>query len=122
MSPIKIDLLLLDFDVENSKAETKDLYTLGHLYYDIVIGLVESSNEESICDNMSQYKTQLTRRVVREKELAETIQHFYLRLLRRYLNQKHGEIQGHSLMIQYNEALSKVRIMRRIQLEETLQL
>ena len=95
---------------------------MGPLYYDIVLGLTESNDEETVCDAIAQNKIQMTRKAVLELDLASSIQQFYLRLLYRYLNFKHGNSQGQLLMLQYNEALNKVREMRKIQLVESLQL
>ena len=103
----------------NGKEQSKELYTIGLHYYDIMCGLKDSKTELS--PSVSTQKIQITRRTVEEKEMANSVQNFYLRLLGRYLKAKHGDPQGESLMHKYNQALQQLREMREILVEKSLQ-
>ena len=62
-------------------------------------------------------KLQITRKVVEEKELALSIQKFYMRLLQA----KHGQDESKGLKNKYHQALCQLREMRAIILEKSLQ-
>lgn len=98
---------------------SKELYTIGLHYYDVVTG-IKSENSKLSTDVTSQ-KIQITKKSVGEKELAMSIRHFYMRLLSRYLLAKYGEDQAQVLLRKYNEVLIQLKDMREILLEKSLQ-
>ena len=98
--------------------QTKELYTIGLHYYDIVAGLKKDAIPSAALSNQ---RLQITKKAVGEKELALSIQHFYMRLLRRYLIAKHGNQHSEPLLRKYNDSLLQLRKMREIFLEKSLQ-
>ena len=84
-----------------------------------MLGIKDSNTQ--LCPAVSKQKLQITRKAVEEKELALNVQKFYLELLGRYLSAKHGPQKAEHLLHNYNQALKKLREMREILLEKTLQ-
>ena len=97
---------------------TREQYTVGLHYFDVMMGL---KDERALSPSLTEQKLQITRKVVEEKELALSIQKFYMRLLHRYLSAKNGQIEATDIMNRYHQALRQLREMRGIILEKSLQ-
>lgn len=95
----------------------KELYTVGIHFYDVLEG---HSHERELSRALCP-KSQITRREVRDKSRAIQAQQFYLNLLQRYLVAKVGQQQGNALISRYQEVLIKLKEMREILLDKTLQ-
>ncbi len=95
------------------------MYTIGLHYYDVMVGLKDK--DTALCSAVQSQKLQITKKSVGEKDLALSIQNFYMRLLRRTLSNKYGGGQDTlELIDRYNEALLKLREMRQILLAKSL--
>ena len=113
-----VSLLLSFTDFEtHGKELTRDQYTVGLHYFDVMMGIKDENARMSPA--LTKQKLQITRKAVEEKELALSIQKFYLRLLQRYLSAKHGPAESKILMNKYNQALNQLRDMRAIILEKS---
>ena len=100
---------------------TREQYTVGLHYFDCMMGLKDES-AQPLSPSIADHKNiQITRKVVEEKELALSIQKFYMRLLQRYLSAKHGHAESTGLVNKYHQALHQLREMRAIILEKSLQ-
>ena len=97
---------------------TREQYTVGLHYFDVMMGL---KDERALSPSLTEQKLQITRKVVEEKELALSIQKFYMRLLHRYLSAKNGQAESTGIMNKYHQALRQLREMRAIILEKSLQ-
>ena len=86
-----------------------------------MMGLKDESAQPLSPSITAPTKLQITRKAVEEKELALSIQKFYMRLLQRYLTAKHGQADATVLMNKYHQALCRLREMRGIILEKSLQ-
>ena len=111
--------IITDFET-HGKELTRDQYTVGLHYFDVMMGLKDENSRMSPSLTRPQ-KLQITRKSVEEKELALSIQKFYMRLLNRFLASKHGQLEAANLMKKYNQALHQLREMRGIILEKSLQ-
>ena len=111
--------IITDFET-HGKELTRDQYTVGLHYFDVMMGLKDENSRMSPSLTKPQ-KLQITRKSVEEKELALSIQKFYMRLLNRFLASKHGQLKAANLMKKYNQALHQLREMRGIILEKSLQ-
>ena len=99
--------------------ESKELYTVGLEYYDELLGLPKPKKRtESGNGTISPVKTQMTNRVVKDKDLVLSIQEFYMKLLHRYLVSKHGE---HATIERHQDVLNKLKAMREILIRKSLQ-
>ena len=99
---------------------TGEQYTVGLHYFDVMMGLKDES-ARPLSPSLAEQKLQITRKVVEEKELALSIQKFYMRLLHRYLSAKNGQEESTGIMNKYHQALRQLREMRGIILEKSLQ-
>ena len=111
-------LKFLDFET-HGKELTREQYTIGLHYFDVMMGLKDT--DARLSPSLTKQKLQITRKSVEEKELALSIQKFYMRLLNRYLASKHGHLESKRLLEKYNHALLQLREMRGIILEKSLQ-
>jgi hypothetical protein len=108
-----------DFET-HGKELTREQYTVGLHYFDVMMGLKDES-AAPLSPSLTEQKLQITRKAVEEKELALSIQKFYMRLLQRYLTAKHGQAESTGIMKKYHQALRQLREMRAIILEKSLQ-
>jgi len=108
-----------DFET-HGKELTREQYTVGLHYFDVMMGLKDES-AQPLSPSLAEQKLQITRKAVEEKELALSIQKFYMRLLQRYLSAKHGQAESTGIMNKYHQALGQLREMRAIILEKSLQ-
>ena len=108
-----------DFETHGTEL-TGEQYTVGLHYFDVMMGLKDGS-AQPMSPSLAEQKLQITRKVVEEKEMALSIQKFYLRLLQRYLSAKHGQAESKGLMNKYHQALRQLREMRAVILEKSLQ-
>jgi hypothetical protein len=108
-----------DFET-HGKELTREQYTVGLHYFDVMMGLKDES-AQPLSPSITEQKLQITRKVVEEKELALSIQKFYMRLLHRYLSAKNGQVEATDIMNRYHQALRQLREMRGIILEKSLQ-
>ena len=115
----QFSFIITDFET-HGKELTRDQYTVGLHYFDVMMGLKDENSRMSPSLTRPQ-KLQITRKSVEEKELALSIQKFYMRLLNRFLASKHGQLEAANLMKKYNQALHQLRVMRGIILEKSLQ-
>ena len=115
----QFSFMITDFET-HGKELTRDQYTVGLHYFDVMMGLKDENSRMSPSLTRPQ-KLQITRKSVEEKELALSIQKFYMRLLNRFLASKHGQSEASNLMKKYNQALHQLRVMRGIILEKSLQ-
>ena len=99
---------------------TREQYTVGLHYFDVMMGIKDES-AQPLSPSLTEQKLQITRKVVEEKELALSIQKFYMRLLQHYLSAKHGQAESKGLKNKYHQALCQLREMRAIIFEKSLQ-
>lgn len=90
---------------------------MGIHYYDVLEG---HSKEQELCRDLCP-KSQITRREVKDKARAVQAQTFYLNLLHRYLTSRVGPQAADTLLQRYREVLVKLKEMREILLDKTLQ-
>jgi hypothetical protein len=83
-------------------------------------GHLQGGSGSEFCNTISP-SNQITRKNVKDKVRANHIQRSYLNLLHRYLRSQVGSHAANILLDQYNEVLIKLKDMREILLDKSLQ-